>query len=53
MAKIATKMHCFKCEYEEILKGKNHDGKRCPKCNGGPFVPIGEVIQKGGENNEE
>lgn len=41
MAKIAIKMHCFKCEYEEILKGKNHDGKRCPKCNGGPFVPIG------------
>jgi DNA-directed RNA polymerase subunit RPC12/RpoP len=38
---------CFDCGAEITIKSKrrytNSDGNRCPKCNGGHYIPVTEI----------
>ncbi len=34
---------CHNCNYIETYPVINSDGKRCPKCDCGPFVAVGYV----------
>jgi ribosomal protein S27E len=36
-------MQCKYCNEARIIPANTSDGRRCPNCNGGLYIPIGYV----------